>query len=116
MTIAATAFCGAGVPNLTPFDFAAASPSRVRSEINSRSRWATRARIPTVNLSALGQSQQTKSIPLFWSLKRNSAFLANRSSLAITSRALCRLQYSNAAASWGRFSEVFFPVSTSENS
>jgi hypothetical protein len=47
--IAATAFCGFGVPSFTPLDFVAANPNRVRSEINSLSRWATNARIPTVN-------------------------------------------------------------------
>src|SRR5438552_14469554 len=52
--IAATAFSGLGVPSLTPLVFAAANPKRVRSEINSLSRCATRARIPTVNLSAFG--------------------------------------------------------------
>lgn len=60
------------------------NPSRVRSEINSRSLSATKAKIPTVNRSAFGQSHQTKSTPEFWSLRRNSTFRARRSDLAIT--------------------------------
>jgi Protein of unknown function (DUF3102) len=90
--MAATAFCGLGVPSFTPLFFAAANPNRVRSEINSRSRCATSARIPTVNRSAFGQSQQTKSTPLFWRRKRNSALRASLSSLAMTNVALFLLQ------------------------
>jgi len=72
--------------------------------------------MPTVNRSAFGQSQQTKSAPDFWSLNRNSAFRANRSSFAITKVALAFLAQSRAAANWGLSSSVFLPLSTSENS
>ena len=89
--IAATAFSGFGLPNFLPEARTAASPNRVRSLINSLSRCATSANTPTVKRSAVGQSQATKSAPLFWSLKRNSAFRANRSSFAMTSVALCFL-------------------------
>jgi hypothetical protein len=73
--------------------FAAAARFRFRfSNSSSTAYCITSARIPTVNRSAFGQSQQTKSAPLFWRRRRNSALRASLSNLAMTKVALFRLQ------------------------
>ena len=70
--------------------------------------------MPTVSLFASGMSQATNSIPASRSESRNAAFLASRSSFAITSVALQSRQRSSALASSGLSS--FRPLSTSTNS
>ena len=70
--IAATAFSGFGVPSLTPVAFNAAKPHRVRSEINSRSRWATKARIWLEHIKSKHSDQPLNPLKNHAKLQRNS--------------------------------------------
>ena len=104
-----------------PLAFAAANAARVRCEISPASSSATAAicvsrNLPTGPGGTLGRSQNTtpaSPVPST-TCSRKRAFLASRSSLAITSAALRARQAASAAASCGR--SFLLPLSTSSNS
>src|SRR6202035_2856953 len=79
----------------------AARAALVRSEMASRSCSATAARMWMVSLLACGLSTATNSTPDSIRVATKARFRDSRSSLAITSRALCLRQASIARANWG---------------
>jgi hypothetical protein len=98
-------------PSRTPRALAACSAALVRAEIISRSCSATAARMWSVRRVACGLSQATNSTPASIMVAMNATLRESRSSLAMTSRALCFRQAARAFCSSGR--SLRLPVSTS---
>src|SRR5262245_57682007 len=89
-----------GPPSLTPRRLAAARAALVRSLIAPRSCSATAARMWTVSLLAWGLSAAMNSTLLSISVAMNARLRDKRSSLAMTSLALCLRQAASATVVW----------------